>query len=65
MYNTNLVIDVWDDIALVFAGCCDLVRTTFNLQYINMEYMFLAGTLTALNQVYKAVKQLKKEFNYE
>ncbi|MCK6816717.1 hypothetical protein [Enterobacter kobei] len=63
MNRTNLVIDAWTYIALVFAGCGAIVWTTFNLQYLNMGYMFIAGTLTALYQAFKAVKKLKKDGN--
>lgn len=63
MNRTNLVIDAWTYIALVFAGCGALVWTTFNTEYLNTGVVFAAGTITALYQAFKAVKKLKKDAN--
>ncbi|ELY2524037.1 hypothetical protein SMC04_004286, partial [Cronobacter sakazakii] len=56
-------IDAWTYIALVFTGCGAIVWTTFNPEYSNAGLMFIAGTLTALYQAFKAVKKLKKDAN--
>ncbi|HID4433274.1 TPA: hypothetical protein ACXE7E_004636 [Klebsiella pneumoniae] len=63
MNRTNLVIDAWTYIALVFTGCGAIVWTTFNPQYSNAGLMFIAGTITALYQAFIAVKKLKKDAN--
>ncbi|ELU9969593.1 hypothetical protein SFD26_003996 [Salmonella enterica subsp. enterica serovar Infantis] len=60
MNRTNLVIDAWTYIALVFAGCGAIFWTVFNPEYINTGIVFIAGTITAWYQAFKAVKKLKQ-----
>ena len=63
MIRTNLNIDAWTYIALVFAGCGALIWTTFNPEYLNTGVVFAAGTITAWYQAFKAVNQLNKDGN--
>lgn len=56
-----LVIHAWFYIILVFAGCGALVwATVINPSYLDMGYVFIAGTIIAWYEAFKAVKQLKK-----
>ena len=56
-----LVIHAWFYITLVFAGCGALLwATVINPSYLNMGYIFIAGTIIAWYEAFKVVKQLRQ-----